>query len=70
MCNTDLKCRKSKIATKKTCLMLLRNIKSKHKYFILGTKSLIKINWYHMNVKNITPETVSCKTLKLIDRKR
>ena len=51
MCNTDLKCRKSKIATKKTCLMLLRNIKSKHKYFILGTKPLIKINWYHMNVK-------------------
>ena len=41
----DLKSRKSKIATRTAWLILLKNIKSKHKYLILGTNSIIKINW-------------------------
>ena len=50
--NTDLRSRKSKIATKTASLILLRNIKSKHKYFILGTNSIIKLTGnFYMNVK-------------------
>ena len=36
---------KNKIATKITWSILLRNIKLKHKYFILGLNTVIKINW-------------------------